>query len=441
MILRFLLLFLLITQTALAAPPNIRTTAREITTPYGLKAWLLEEHSLPIISLHLAFKKAGHAYDPQGKEGIARMAADLLDDGAGGLSGSDFQKRLENSAITLNFDEDDDNFYVTVKSLTENFEEALNLLNMALTAPAFDAASISRAKSRMINVLAQKNSNPETLAELRWKTAYYLNSAYAKSGDGTNDSITSITQPDLQHYVRTSFTRANMVISVAGDITGHALKALLDQSLADLPITLNTVSPIADRAANKASLLVVDKSIPQSVALFGQKGLPRSDPDFYALFVLNYILGGGSFESRLMKSVREEKGLAYSVYSFLSMSEYSGILSGYVATKNSTIYDSLAIIKAEMRRLKRSGVTEAELRDAKNYLMLSFPLKFDKTEALAEFLTMMQLYQLGIDFLNKRNDYVENVTLADINRVAKKVLDPDQMTVVIIGNKKEMTHE
>jgi zinc protease len=424
-----------------SAHSNIKANAREIITPYGIKIWLLEDHSLPITALHFAFRKAGHAYDPKGKEGLAKMITDILDDGAGGMSGEEFKKRLEASAITLSFDEDEDNLYITVKCLTENLEEAMGLLKLALTAPAFEASSLTRTQSRLINLQSQKTEDPESYADFHWRTAYYNDSSYASSGYGTKESVSAITAEDLRKYVTGRMTRVNLIISAAGDLNPARLKSLLDNTVADLPLVTSGAADIKASPPASGSILVIDRDIPQSIAIFGQHGLKRNDPDFYALFILNYILGGGSFESRLMKAVREEKGLAYSVYSFLDLSDYSGLLRGTVATKNARIYDSLAIIKAEMTRLKTKGITEPELRDAKNYLTLSFPLKMDRSEALAQFLTSMQLNALGINFINERNNYIDKVTAADVNRVAKNVIDPDALTVVVIGNKKEMSHD
>jgi len=412
-----------------------------ITTPYGIKAWLMEEHSLPIISIHLAFRKAGHAYDPKGQEGLAAMATELLDDGAGELSGSEFKNRLESSAITLSFSEDEDNFYIGIKTLSDNVDEALNLLKLALTAPRFETASINRAKSRMVNLLAERDDDPESFAGEKWQETYYGVSPYAHSAYGSNESINAMTQDALKHYVTTRLTRTHLLVSVVGDINPSQLKPLLDNALGDLPLTMNDDSAMHDVTPVKASTLSIAKAIPQSVAVFGFQGVKRNDPDFYALFVLNYILGGGSFESRLMKAVRVDKGLAYSVYSFLDMLDYAGTVKGVVATRNAHIDDSLRIIKNEMKRLRDKGISEEELHDAQNYLTLSFPLKMDQSSEVAQFLTSMQINDLGIHFLTERNQYINKVTVADVNRVAKKLLDPDAMTVVIVGNNKAASHE
>ena len=416
---------------------TIHTDVKEISTPYGIKAWLLEEHSLPIISLQFTFKKAGHAYDPAGKEGLAKMATDMLSEGAGTLSGAEFKKQLEASAISMNFSEDADNFSVSIKCLSENSEEALRLLHLVLTAPTWDPVALAKSKSQLSNMLSEQMDDADSLTDISWRSQYYGNSAYAKSGYGNAASIAAITPADLQYYVKNSLTRVYLLVSAVGDISPAQLKRLLDENLADLPLAAAQVEAIAASNA-KGSTVIIDKQIPQSIAMFGQRGLKRDDPDFYALYILNYIWGGGSFESRLMKAVREDKGLAYNVNSFLELSQNDGLLRGYVATKNAKIHEALAIAKAEMHRLKNNGVTESEVTDAKNYLILSFPLRMDKTDMLAELLTSMQLNQLGSDFLNKRNRYFEKVTVEDVNRVAKKLLDPEHQTIVIVGNKKEI---
>jgi zinc protease len=251
--------------------------------------------------------------------------------------------------------------------------------------------------------------------------------------DGTADAIRTITAEDLRGFVADRLARDNLIIGVVGDITPEELAPLLDSTFGALPphATPDTVAEAKPKAAGE--LVVVDRDIPQSVVVFGEQGIKRDDPDYYAAYVMNYILGGGGFSSRLTTEVREKRGLAYSVYTYLNPLEHAGLISGGVATRNGKVKDSIAIIRSEWARLRDSGVTDTELADAKSYLTGSFALRLDTTDRIAQTLVAIQMDRLGIDYLDKRNALIEAVTKADVDRVAKRLIDPDALTFVVVG--------
>jgi len=430
------ILLLLLSTSAAYATADVH----EVVASSGFKALILEDHQLPVVSVQIVFRKSGHAFDPQGQEGLSHSVSELLDEGSGNLSGTEFHRQLENAAISLGVSEDSDNFTINIKCLTEHLPKALALVKTAITAPHFDDDAIRRIISDINSERTEKNDEPETLAIITWQQIYYGSKPYGQSGLGTRTSLNTITPNDLKHFVHSHFTQDHLIISAAGDISNKTLKPLLDDFIDALPAK-SEPSPVIDASGPATgSVQVIEKPLSQSVAIFGEKSLLRSNPDFYATYVLNYVIGGGSFESRLMKTVREDKGLAYTVYTFLNMNEYSVVLQGYVASSNDHIDQSVAIIRKQLADLRDHGVTQQELQDAKDYMTLSFALKLDSTESLTEFLTTMQLFHLGNDFIAKRNSYVNQVTLADVNRVAKQILDPDHLTVVIVGHPEEPKH-
>lgn len=398
----------------------------------GVEAWLVEDHSIPIISVDIAFR-GGAALDPEDKFGLARFAMALLDEGAGDLDSQAFQARLEALALELSFHAGRDTVGAGMRTLTGNRDEAFDLLRLALSEPRFDAEPVARVRNQIEAHLRQSAEDPGDLASRRFFAAAYPDHPYGQPVDGTLDTIATINVDDLRAFAGRRLARSNIVIGVVGDITAAALAPLLESTFANLPeqAAPDTVSEVAPKPGG--SVIVIDQAVPQSVILFGQKGVQRNDPEFYAATVLNYILGGGSFTSRLYEEVRESRGLAYSVSTHLQPLDHSSLLSGGAATANERAAETVAIVREEWQRMAETGVTEEELNDAKTYLTGSFPLRFTNSRSIAGMLVGMQLYDLGIDYIDHRNDLIEAVTRDDVNRLARTLLTPNQLLFVIAG--------
>lgn len=410
-------------------------TVEEVISPYGFKAWVIEDHSLPIVSIHMAFKKAGTAYDPEGKQGLAFMVRSLLDEGAGDMDSVAFKQALDRYAIHLQFETDEDNFYVSMKTLKEHLPGALSLFKLALTAPRFDDDAVERVRNQIHAYIIARKEDPETQAEQAFSREIFGAHPYGNIKTGTEATLAAITKEDLQQFTQKHFTRVPLVISAVGDIQPKELAGLLDTYFINLPLTTDNNATLEEFSTFPSGKeRSINMAVPQSTVIFGLKGVKRDDKDFYAAFVLNYILGGGSFSSRLMEEVREKKGLAYTVGTSLEVFNYAGLLRGYVASENAKIHESIAIIKEVFKQVQEKGVTQQELDDAKSYLIGSFPLGLDKNEKLAAYLIGMQLENLGKDFLEKRNSYIQNVTLEDVNRVAKNIILPDNLITIIVGD-------
>jgi zinc protease len=398
----------------------------------GIEAYLINEPSIPFLSLSLYFK-GGTALDPDGKEGLAYMVSGLLDEGAGELESQAFRTELEDKAIRLSFDASRDAFTGELKTLTEHRERAFELLGLAVTQPRFDAEPVERIRSQIQADLRRRSEDPEYVASLSWFEAAFPGHPYGRPIQGTIESVAGIEEADLRGFLERRLARDNLVIGVAGDVTAEELGPLLDQAFGDLPAK-STPIDIAEIMPKGGETVVVRKELPQSQVMFGEKGLKRSDPDFYSAYVANHILGGGGFTARLTEEVREKRGLAYAVYSYLYPADFAPLWLGGAGTDSARVTETLELIRKEVARMASGEVSQAELDDAKTYLTGSFPLRLTSNDRIASMLVSMQVDGLGIDYLDRRNDYVEAVTLEDLRRAARRLYDPEQLLVVVVGN-------
>jgi len=431
-------LFLLAALFALAVPAAANPAAadpgadiREIVSPAGLRAWLVTDRGVPVISVRFAFRGAGGAADPDGKAGLADMAAALLTEGAGEMDSQAFSRRLEDLSVDLSFEAGVERVSGALRTLTENRAQAFDLLRLALTRPRFDEDAVARVRRQILSHLSAQSQSPRRIAGRRWFAVMFGDHPYGRPLEGTPESVAAISADDLRGVLR-RLARDNLVVSVVGDIGADEVGPLLDAAFADLPARAD-LPDIAPAAPGHGGTIVVPLDVPQSVVVFGQKGIARDDPDFYAAYLMNRILGGGGFTSRLSTEIREKRGLAYSVYSALVPRDTGSLILGGVATENARVGESLDLVRREWTRMRDEGVTEAELADAKSYSIGSYPLRFTSTGGIAAMLTAIQLDSLGIDYVDRRKALLSAVTVADIRRVARRLLDPDGLTVVVVG--------
>jgi len=433
-------LVLAVFMLCVAALPARAVEVQQVTSPGGITAWLVEDHSNPILSLDLAFV-GGAALDPEGQEGLAYMVSGLIDEGAGELDSQAFQRTLQNLSIRLSFDARMDSFLGTLRTLTENRETAFDLLRLALSEPRFDDEPVGRIRSQVLVQLAQDSENPNVIAQRALRELMFADHPYSRPVRGTPESIQAVGIDDMRRFVSERFARDSLIVAVVGDITVEELGPLLDHTFLALPAEAapNDVPEVEPKSTGE--VVVIERDIPQSVMVFGHGGLKRDDPDFYTAFVANRILGGGGFGSRLYAEVREKRGLAYSVYSFLSPMEHSSLAMGGVATANARAGESLEVIQSEWARFGAEGPTADEVEEAKTYLTGSYPLRFSSTGGIAGTLLNIQLDDLGLDYINIRNDLVEAVTLEDARRVARELFRAEDLTVVIVGRPEGVASE
>lgn len=422
---------------ALSARAAMATDIQRVVSPGGIEAWLVEDHLNPIISLRLAFR-GGSALDPKGKGGLATMVASLLDEGAGDLDSKTFQQTLSDNSITLRFEAGRDSFGGRVQALTEHRDLAFDLLRQAMTKPRFDAEPVERLRAQILAKLRHESEEADAIAGKTLMAALYPDHPYGRPSDGTQESVAAIQVADLRAFVKDRLGRDTLAIGVVGNITAQELAPLLDKTFGPLPAKAAPWQIPETAPKTDGRVIVVEKPVKQSSILFADKGIMRKNPDFYAAYVMNHILGGGGFTSRLYREVREKRGLAYSVYSYLHPLDRSAIYLGGAGTANARVSETLKVVADEWSRLAKDGVTEAELTAAKQYLTGSFPLRFTATERIASMLVGMQMEDLGMDYLEKRNGYISAVTREDVARVARNLLHPDDLTVVVVGEPKDV---
>ena len=436
-------IFLLISSTLIYILSIFSGTAlaidvEKVTTLGGIEAWLIRDHNNPIISLRFSFRGGG-ALDPEKRLGLANMAASTMDEGAGKLDSQTFQKTLQNKAIRIQFSASMDNFGGRLQTLVRHQDLAFKLLRLALTQPRFDREPIERIRSQILVQLKREEENPHSIASRALRRALYGNHPYGRSIKGTPVSLKSITGADLRDFVKRRIAKNNLVIGVVGDITRTKLETILEDTFGNLPKKAVDWQ-LPNRQVNAdGRTIVIKKKVPQSAILFAGRGLLRDDPDFYAAFVMNHILGGGGFTSRLYKEIREKRGLAYSISSGLNPRQASATIVGGAGTANARVRETLDIIKAEWQRMSDHGVTDKELKDAKTFLTGAYPLRFTESERIARMLVGLQLANLGDDYIKNRNTLIKEVSRDDVGRIAKKLLDAERLVTVVVGQPSGIT--
>lgn len=416
-----------VTATFASAAVEIQT----ITSPGGINAWVVEEPAIPFVALEIRIR-GGASLDEPGKRGATNLMMGLLEEGSGEMDAQAFQSKLESLAASFSFRAYDDTTSISAQFLTENQDEVLALLKQALTDPRFDQSAIDRVRAQVIAGIRSDEKDPNSIAGAAFDSAAFGDHPYGTNMDGTVDSVTALTQADMVTAHRNALTRERMFVSAVGDVTAAEIGPMLDTLLGDLPAE---GPPLPDDVAFglDGGVTVIDYETPQSVALFGHAGLKRDDEDFFAAFILNQILGAGGFESRLMNEVREKRGLTYGISTFLVPKFHAEMMLGQVASSNDTIAEAIEVTRREWARMATEGVTAEELASAKTFLTGEYPLRFDGNGEIADIMVGMQMIDLSPDYVINRNDYIEAVTLEDINRVASELLDPAGLHFVVVG--------
>ena len=413
----------------MATPAASAMTIEKIVSPSGIEAWLVREQTVPLVTLNYAFQ-GGSSQDDADKAGAAHMTADMLDEGAGDLNARAFQERLENHAIELSFQVGRDQFRGSLRALNEHREEAFDLLRLTLTAPRFDADAIERVRGQLLSELRRDTTNPNELASRSWWATAFPGHPYGRESKGTLETLPRVGADDMRNYVRRVFARNELTISIVGDVDAKTAGDLIDRVFASLPAK-SDLKPVADASpAGLGRRIVINLDVPQAVVTFGGQGLARSDPDFMAGYIVNHILGGGSFSSRLYKEVREKRGLAYGVSNSLVWFKNAAVLLGGTATRADRTGDALAIIEHETKRMADEGPTADELAASKSFLKGSYALSLDSSAKIAAQLTQIQLDKLGIDYIQRRSTLIEAVTIADAKRVAKRLYGGGMLVTV-----------
>ena len=417
--------------TLAALPAWAQTDLAEVTSPGGVDAWLVQEETLPFVALELRFE-GGAALDPEGGEGAVNLMAALLDEGAGDLDAQAFAAAREDLAARFSFSASQDHVSVSARFLTENRDEAVELLRSALVAPRFDADAMARVRAQVISGIRSDARDPNALASQHFDSVAFGEHPYGRPTDGTEDTVAALTEDDLIAAHQATLSRDRVHVGAAGDISPEELGVLLDRLLGDLPAQ-GAPDPAQVRPQLDGGVTVVPFDGPQSVISFGHEGLSRDDPDFIAAFVVNQVLGGGRFGTRLMRELRTERGLTYGVGTGLSPMRLSALIQGRLSVGNSQAAETVELLREQWARMAEEGPTEEELDRIKTYLTGEFPLRFDGNASIAQILASFQAQGLPASYHEERNALVEAVTPEEARAVAARLFDPERLHFVVVG--------
>ena len=414
-----------------AVLPAKAVEIQEVTSPGGIQAWLVQEDSIPFLSLEIRFL-GGSALDPEGKRGVSNLMTALIEEGAGDLDATAFAEARDGLAASLGFRAFNDALSVSARMLTENRDDVVVLLREALVNPRFDEDAIERVRQQVISGIRSQATDPNAVASQTFNAMVYGDHPYATDQDGTLESVAALSREDILAAHQSAIARDRVFVGASGDISADELGLLLDQLLGDLP-EQGAPAPGPAEPIVAGGVTIVPFATPQSVAFFGHPGIPRDDPDFFAAFVANEIFGGSGLQSRLSKEVREERGLTYGIGSYLVNYDHADMLLGQFASANDRVAEAIGVVRDEWSRIAEGGVTAEELKAAKTYLTGAYPLRFDGNGPIARILVGMQTTGLTPDYITSRNDRVEAVTLEDIRRVAMRLYQPEKLQFVVVG--------
>lgn len=406
---------------------------QKLTTQSGIEIWMVKDETLPIISLDFAFEGAGSINDPDSKQGLAQLLSNTMDEGAGPYTSTQFQKLLTDNSIDLNFRQSRDHFSGHLKTLTRHKDLAFELLKLSLTQARFEQEAVDRMRDANLTRIKSALSNPNWIAARIMNDRIYPDHPYARNSGGTLSSLPSITPDDLRAFVKTHLGKDRLKIGIVGNLDTAQVKELVEQTFSELPATSTTKISKDNQFGSDREISLYQKDIPQTIVRVIWDGVAQDDPDYYSAMIMNYIFGGSGFGSRLMIEVREKRGLSYGIYSSLAHQQHANLLTVQTSTNNDSVEKLLSIIEQERKKIISEKVSEEELNAAKSYLTGSLPLSLTSTSNISGLLLGLQLDDLPIDYLDKRNEYINAVSAEDIKLVAKRLFANDNSKTVLVG--------
>ena len=406
-------------------------------TQNGMTVLILERPSLPIVSVEVLVR-AGALFDPDEKAGLANMTANLLDEGTKQRSSKEIADAVDFIGASLSARAEDDFASVSLKVLKKDVATGFGLVADILINPLFDPKEVERVRRNTLGEILSEKDEPETVADRAFQDLVFGHHPYHNPVNGRQDTVTKITREELVAFHSDFYRPNNTIVAIVGDVTEAEAMQLVNKYFGaweKKAISYPKISPAKPLEVKKVTL--IDKDLTQASVMFGNVGIERSNPDYYAVSVMNYIMGGGGFSSRLLKEIRDNQGLVYSAYSRFVANTYPGPFVVSLQTKNATANAAIAGALKELERIRQGPVTDTELKETKDYLIGSFPLRLDTTSKLAEMLTAVEYYQLGPDYFEKYPQYIEKVTKEDVLRVARKYIDPSHYALVVVGKQSE----
>jgi len=415
----------------LAKPLYAELNIQELSSRNGINFWLVQEESIPFVSLEIRFR-GGTSMDDDKTRGAVSFMTAMLEEGSGELDAQTFSKARDSIAASFNFDVSRDSLSISARFLSDKREEAVQLLRQALTTPRFDQEAMERVRKQIISIIESNQKNQKKIAQSKLYELTFPDHIYSSSGLGSIDKIALLKRHDLRQAHKVAINKDRVSVSIVGDISQLEAIEMLDELLDDLP---NSSKSLPKRARVNLALgtVLVDYPSPQSVAFFTFEGINRTDQDFFAAFVMNHILGGGGFNSRLMMEIREQRGLTYSINTSLAQYDHAELYLGMFQSSNDKISEAIGVLKKEIAMLANNGVNQDELKKAIKFLTGAYPLRFDGNEMIAKILVGMQFIGLDKEYIDLRNSMVSSVTSEDVARVAKRLLSSEEFTLVVVG--------
>src|SRR4030042_16044 len=404
--------------------------------PSGLVLLVCEERSLPFVTVQLLIN-SGAWKDPSGEEGLSYLTARGLLLGTSKRKVTAIHEELDFMGAGLSSSSGRDYATLSLKVLKKDLDKGGDLFMEVLTQPTFPEEEIQREVEKTLAAIQSAEDQPDEVAEKEFQKALFLTSPYGHPIEGTKESLPRITRETINRFYRTYYHPNNAILTVVGDISSEEVKTKLLPHLAKWPMAEIPKIPFKPSFAKEPKAVKIDRGITQANIIIGQAGVSRDNPDYYALTVMNYILGGGGFSSRLVEEIRNRRGLAYSVASFFDPGKYPGSFQIALQTKNSSAREAIALSLQGVERIRKELVSEKELEGAKKYLIGSFPMRLNTQGKLANFLTQVEYYGLGLDYPEKHPSLIQSITREEVLRVAKKYLHPKNTILVVVANLKE----
>ena len=436
---RFLLLFLagtVIPGWMGATPLHAMPPIHRIVLPNQLRLIVFEDHSLPVVFFQL-MADAGSSRDIGGKDGLANLTARAMLLGSGGRTASEINEELDSMGSSLDASCTKDFAVLNLATLKGRMEKGAALMAAALTQPDFPEDELTKEITRISGEIRSSEDRPTETAEKAFEKAIFGPGPYGHSVEGTPESLAALTRQDIAGFHDTYYRPNNCILTVGGDVTPEEVREKIVPLLSawspgKTPEALPT-SPLTE----KGETVLIDRDIAQATVLFGNAGVDRANPDYYALQVMNHILGGGSFSSRLVEEIRVKRGLAYALASFFSARRAQGSFQVFVQTRNTGVREAIALTVEQLKRIREQPVSERELETAKKYLIGSFPQRFATQRELVDFLAQVEYFGLGADYPERYPSLIRAVTRQDVLRVARTYLHPENPVLVVVGNIRE----
>ena len=419
----------------MVAPPAAGITPKRILLDNGVVLLTSEQRALPMVSIELLIE-AGARFDGAGQEGLANLAARLLTYGTKRRSALQISDALDFIGASLSAGCSENLASLSMTILKKDLPAGLALLAEVLTQSTFPQEEVDRQKQAILASLKAREEDPGDIAERRFAAALFPNSPYGRAVEGTESSVRAISQKSLREFYERYYRPNRTIMAVVGDVSAEEIAEALNQSFRLWKKGEPGGKPLLPSANGAPALIRVDKQLTQANIVIGHEGVSRGNPDYYAIQVMNNILGGGGFSSRAVDSIRNERGLAYSVYSYFSADKSHGTFQLVMQTKNDSAREALRLAREEIDRIRREPVREEELNDAKDYLTGSFPLRLDTNRKVANFLAQVEFFQLGLDYPQRYGDFIRRVTREDVLRVAQRYLQPEKLITVVVGDQK-----